>query len=191
MPLNVTVGTPPEEEKPADLTVELKGEEKETLNYQLKLRSALNGDLIILDHKDIDIVIQPENSKVVAFAKEILSDQVYGAESRLLEFLRKQGIVEYDSIQGGNIYGSLEGKIMESQTYDPVKATILNIAEWMKSEEPYMAGVSAYEEMEDDALLNPDAEHSTPLGEVPQAEEKGSINQNAVFAPYVYGRYTF
>ena len=191
MPLNVTVGTPPEEEKPADLTVELKGEEKETLNYQLKLRSALNGDLIILDHKDIDIVIQPENSKVVAFAKEILSNQVYGAESRLLEFLRKQGIVEYDSIQGGNIYGSLEGKIMESQTYDPVKATILNIAEWMKSEEPYMAGVSAYEEMEDDALLNPDAEHSTPLGEVPQAEEKGSINQNAVFAPYVYGRYTF
>ena len=161
------------------------------MNYQLKLRSALNGDLIILDHKDIDIVIQPENSKVVAFAKEILSDQVYGAESRLLEFLRKQGIVEYDSIQGGNIYGSLEGKIMESQTYDPVKATILNIAEWMKSEEPYMAGVSAYEEMEDDALLNPDAEHSTPLGEVPQAEEKGSINQNAVFAPYVYGRYTF
>jgi len=191
MPLNVTIGTPEVEEKPPDITVEFKGEQKETLNFQLKLRSALNGDLMILDHKDIDIVIQPENNKVVTFAKEILSDQVYGAEARLLEFLRKQGIIEYDSIQGGNIYGSLEGKIMESKTHDPVKATILNIAEWMKSEEPYMDGITAYEEMEEDALLDPDAEHSTPLGQVPQSSEKGSINQDAIFAPYIYGRYTY
>jgi len=191
MPLNVTVGTPPVEEKLPDLTVELKGEEQETLNFQLKLRSALNGDLLILDHKDIDIVIQSENNKVVTFAKDILSDQVYGAESRLLEFLRKQGIIEYDSIQGGNIYGSLEGKIMESKVHDPVKATILNIAEWMKSEEPYMQGVTAYEQMEDDALLNPDNEHSTPLGQVDQAPEKGSIDQGSIFAPYMYGRYAY
>tara|TARA_B100001123_G_C14982279_1_gene896133 strand:+ start:231 stop:806 length:576 start_codon:yes stop_codon:yes gene_type:complete len=191
MPLNVTIGTPDQPEKQPDLRVELKGEEKETLNFQLKLRSALNGDLIILDHKDIDIVVQPKNNKVVAFAKEILSDQVYGAESRLLEFLRRQGIIEYDSIQGGNIYGSLEGKIMESETHDPVKATVLNIAEWMKTEEPYMEGVTAYEEMEDDRILDPDNEHSTPLGQVPQAAEKGSISGDNIFAPYLYGRYTY
>ena len=190
MPLNVIIGDPPETNQP-DLTVEFKGEEKETLDFQLKLRSALNGDLMILDHKDIDIVVQPKNNKVVTFAKGILSDQIYGAESRLLEFLRKKGIIEYDSIQGGNIYGSLEGKIMESETQDPLKATLLNISEWMKTEQPYIQATTAYEEMEDDALLDPDNANSTELGQVPQAAEKGSINQDSIFAPYLYGRYSF
>ena len=148
MPLKVTVGDPEEKDRQPDLTVELKGEEKETIEFQLKFRSALNGDLMILDHKDIDIIIQPKNSKVVAFAKNLMTDAVYGAESRLLEFLRTKGIIEYDSIQGGNVYGSMEGKIMESNSIDPVKATILNISEWMKSEEPYLVGVTAYDEMQ-------------------------------------------
>jgi len=151
---------------------------------------ALNGDLIILDHKDIDIVVQPKNNKVVTFAKEILSDAVYGAESRLLEFLRKHGIIEYDSIQGGNIYGSLEGKIMESDgTKDSINATLLNIHEWMKTEQSYIQGTTAYEEMQDDALIEPENKDSTDLGEVPQSAEKGSISTKTIFAPYMYGRF--
>lgn len=191
MPLNVTLGDTPPEEKQADLTVEFKGEEKETLEFQMRLRSALNGDLIILDHKDIDIIIQPQNNKVVAFAKDILSDVVYGAESRLLEYLRKNGIIEYDSIQGGNVYGSMEGKIMTSSTYDSIKSTILNISEWMKTEQSYMRGVTAYEEMEEDALVDPDNEDSTPLGQVSQKSKKGSIDPQTIFAPYLYGRFAY
>ena len=190
MSLNIKIGSPEPVESQPDLKVELKGEEKETLDFQLKLRSALNGDLIILDHKDIDIVVQPKNNKVVTFAKEILSDAVYGAESRLLEFLRKHGIIEYDSIQGGNIYGSLEGKIMESDgTKDSINATLLNIHEWMKTEQSYIQGTTAYEEMQDDALIEPENKDSTDLGEVPQSAEKGSISTKTIFAPYMYGRF--
>jgi len=191
MPLKVSIGSEEEEVRPPDLTVEFKGEEKETLEFQLKLRSALNGDLMILDHKDIDIVIQSKNNKVVTFAKEMMSDAVYGAESRLLEYLRAKGILKYDSIQGGNIYGSMEGDIMESQTIDAVKATLLNISEWMQTEQPYITGVTEYESMEDDLLLDPDNWDSTDLGEVPQSPEKGSIRQDSIFAPYIYGRYTY
>jgi len=43
----------------------------------------------------------------------------------------------------------------------------------------------------DDALLDPNDENSTELGEVPQEEEKGSILQHNLFAPYLYGRYTY
>jgi len=191
MPLNITVGTPEEKETIPNLTVELKGEEKQTLDLQLKLRSALNGDLIILDHKDIDIIVQPKNNKVVTFAKDILSDVVYGAESRLLEYLRSHGIIEYDSIQGGNIYGSLEGQIMTSETHDSIKATLLNISEWMKTEQPYMKAVTAYDQMEDDALIDPDNADSTDLGQVDQAEKKGSIDPSTIFAPYMYGRFAY
>ena len=45
--------------------------------------------------------------------------------------------------------------------------------------------------MMQDALLEPDEEHHTELGEIPHAEEKGSILQNSLFAPYLYGRYTY
>jgi len=191
MPLKVTFAEKPAEPEKPKLTIEFKGREKDKLEFDLKFRAALNGDLMILDHKDIDIVIQPKNNKVVTFAKEIMSDAVYGAESRLLEFLRSHGIIEFDSIQGGNVYGSLEGTIMESTSHDSIKSTIVNISEWMKSEQPYIQGTTAYEEMEDDALLDPENADSTELGEVPQSEKKGSIEQDSIFAPYLYGRYTY
>ena len=47
------------------------------------------------------------------------------------------------------------------------------------------------DELQDDALMEPSNEESTELGEVPAEERKGSINQNSIFAPYLYGRYTY
>jgi hypothetical protein len=51
--------------------------------------------------------------------------------------------------------------------------------------------MKAHDDMMSDAILEPDEEHATELGEVPQAEEKGSILQHNLFAPYLYGRYTY
>ena len=161
------------------------------LKFDLNLRRALNGDYLIFDHSDIDIVVMAEKKKIVAFAKDLMSEIVYGAESRLMEHLRKAGIIEYDSIQGGNVYGSLEGKIHDSKELDEVKMTLFQVSEWMKAEAPYMEVTKGHDEMMDDILLDPDAENSTELGEVPHEDEKGSIWQHNLFAPYLYGRYTY
>tara|TARA_R110000824_G_scaffold310717_2_gene497999 strand:+ start:749 stop:1330 length:582 start_codon:yes stop_codon:yes gene_type:complete len=193
--MTVKIKIAPEEEapspapEPAGIKIEIV--DKERIEKKLKLRSALNGDLMILDHKDIDIVVQPTSKKIVTFAKEIMSDAVYGAESRLLEYLRRQGVINHDSIKGGNVYGSLEGQIMDSETHDPIKVTLIKISEWMDSEQPYIAGTTAYDDLQDDALVNPDNEHSTELGEVPHEDTKGSMQQRDMFAPYLYGRYTY
>ena len=191
--MSVKINITGEEQAPApeEKTIKIEIVEKDELEFNLNLRRALNGDLMILDHKDIDIVVQPTSKKVVTFAKEITSDAVYGAESRLLEYLRRQGVINYDSIQGGNVYGSLEGQIMDSESHDPIKVALLKISEWMTSEQPYITGTTAYDDMQDDALVDPDNEYSTELGQVPHADEKGSIVQNNLFAPYLYGRYTY
>jgi hypothetical protein len=157
--------------------------------FELTARETLNGDLMIYDHKDIDIVLMQEKKKIIAFAKDMLTDNVYGAESRLFEYLRKHGIIAYDSIQGGNIYGSMEASILESK--DSLSSALIQIAEWFKSEKPMMDFLDSHDEDMDDALLNPDDEHATELGEVPHEEEKGSILQKNLFAPYLYGRYTY
>lgn len=192
MPINIKIRNQESEieevpQEPEGVKIEIV--EKDKIEGKLKLRSALNGDLMIMDHKDIDIVIKQNEKKIVAFAKDTMSDLVYGAESRLLEYLRRNGILNYDSIQGGNIYGSLEGKLMESDK--SVEIALMKISEWMEEEQPMMSGRTGYEDMMDDHLLSPDGEYSTELGEVPHEEEKGSIRQHNLFSPYLYGRYTY
>ena len=118
---------------PGQNNITVKVKEPKIMEFQLNARQALNGDIMIFDHKEIDIVILVEKKKVVTFAKDLMSDSVYGAESRLLEHLRKKGIVAYDSIQGGNIYGSLEASLLSGSDFDPLKLTLLNISFICKS----------------------------------------------------------
>ena len=178
--------TPPE---PQGVKIEII--EKDEVQFKLMTRSAINGDIMILDHKDIDIVLQQKDGKIITFAKETISDYTYGAEARLMEFMRKKGVLQYDSIQGGNIYGSLEGKLMTSEDVEVNKVALKIISEWMSTEDSYLTGATAYDDMSDDHLLSPDGEYSTELGEVPAEDQKGSILQHNLFAPYLYGRYTY
>ena len=194
MPVNIKITSTEEEApvappEPEGIKIEIV--EKDEIEFKLMSRSAINGDIMILDHKDIDIVLKQDQGKIITFAKETLSDFTYGAEARLLEFMRRKGVLEFDSIQGGNIYGSLEGKLMKSEEVDVNKVVLKVISEWMTTEDSYIKGTTAYDDMEDDHLISPDGEYSTELGEVPHEERKGSINQRSLFAPYLYGRYSY
>tara|TARA_Y100000592_G_scaffold20397_1_gene31253 strand:+ start:774 stop:1382 length:609 start_codon:yes stop_codon:yes gene_type:complete len=194
-PTGVDVITSAEDDVSIDIrpTIGVKITQKNLKDYvfELTTRETLNGDILIYSHKDIDIVLMQEKKKIVAFAKDMLTENVYGAESRLFEYLRRRGIIAYDSIQGGNIYGSMEAKILESKTANVLKSSLVVIAEWFREEEPIMREIEDHEEMMNDAILNPDDEHATELGEVPHEKEKGSILQRNMFAPYLYGRYTY
>ena len=54
---------------------------------QLKARRTLDGNIIILDHEDIDVVFLPEKNKCVTFPKESMSDKVYSAQDRMFKYL--------------------------------------------------------------------------------------------------------
>ena len=185
--VQVKVNEPP-------LRVNIHDPTKQVFEFKLNVRRALNGDLMIFDHNDIDIMILTEKKKIVAFAKDMMSDIVYGAENRLFTHLRRQGVIAYDSIQGGNVYGSMEGLMLEmkgDKQPETIDYVLYQISEWMNTEKPYFESNEAYDEMMDDHLLDPDDEFSTELGEVPHEEEKGGILQRGMFSPYYYGRYTY
>ena len=200
MSINVKIGSAPAPE-PRDTTigvsintspnigVTINNPNLHELKFNLNIRKAHNGDLMIFDHPDIDIVLMAEKKKIVTFAKDLATDIVYGTSSRLMERLRTKGIIAYDTIQGGNVYGSLEGKLLEMKDpgmSDKLYPLILNqISEWIESERPYFETVQDYEQMYDDSLTKPNSEDSTELGEVPQEEEKGSIR------PYMFGAYPY
>ena len=54
---------------------------------EIKARKTLDGNLLILDHDMIDIVLIPNENKVMSFPKTLAADDSYGSQSRLFEFL--------------------------------------------------------------------------------------------------------
>ena len=158
---------------------------------ELKARKSLDGDIMIFDHPEIDIVVSGKKNKILALSKEQYGDHVYATQSRFIEFLSKKGVIDTASIRGGNVYGSLEGMLLESvspEESDPVQSAIYSIAKFFHEEAPYYQSVQRYEMELEQELLEPDDEDSTELGEVPHEKRKGN---NADYAGYnaAYGLY--
>jgi len=159
---------------------------RKLVTLEMNVRKSFDGSLMILDHGDIDIILSLNESKIIAFPKEIASDYVYGAQNRLFTFLRKRGIVIPESIKAGSFYGSFEAKMQtpKDEKTSAAKLALVNISNFITEERPYFEAMEAYVAITDDELTNPDKEDSTELGEVPQAVKQGSIRKGFVRDPY-------
>lgn len=149
--------------------------QKKLKTVALEVRKSLDGNLMIFDHKDIDIVILPEAKKVVTFPKGQYSKHVYPSQDKLFSYLRKEGVIQYDSIKGGNIFMSMEAIIVESEEVNAIDATLYSISKFMDGEKEIFAYESDMEKQEEEHLTDPTDADSTELGEVPEEPRKGSI----------------
>ena len=63
MSINIDLlGLEPEKDS---IKIDVAQENKEELQFELVIRSAINGDLMILEHKDIDIIIKQKEKKMM------------------------------------------------------------------------------------------------------------------------------
>jgi len=108
----------------------------------------------------------------------------------LFSFLIKKGLVSPETVQGGSVYGSMEGQLLSSDELNVVNMTILNISKYIDEERPYFEFMEKFDEMETDYFTEPDEEDSTELGEVPQGPEKGAIRPGYTSGPY-WQSYTY
>jgi hypothetical protein len=171
-----------------------KGADDAFVRLEMDIRKSMSGDLMIFDHADIDIVLSTAKNKVIAFPKETMSDLVYGAQNRLFTELRKKGVIVSDSIQAGSFYGSIEATMETtiSEDLSAPKMALINISRFIDEERPYFESTEAIVSLKDDELLHPEKTDSTELGEVPQAVNQGSLQQNYVRDPYsLHYMYTF
>tara|TARA_R100000900_G_C3338355_1_gene164740 strand:+ start:485 stop:1072 length:588 start_codon:yes stop_codon:yes gene_type:complete len=167
------------------------GPKGEVLKFKLDARKTLDGNIIIFDHGDIDIVIMPEKSKVIAFPKKVMNDIIYGAQDRLFTYLKKKGLVTMGSVRGGNAYGSIEAEIPVSNHPSPIKLIMLNISKWIGTERPYFETMDYLEDMEEEHFTDPEEEKSTALGDVPHEDKKGAMitGMSVMHSPYYYNYY--
>jgi len=153
---------------------------------ELDMRRSLDGNLMIFDHEDIDIVLVPATNKVIAFPKELMEDRVYATQDRFFYFLRKKGVINPDTVKGGAVYGSFEATIstpIEEGVSAPQVA--LNVIDkFIKEEKPYFRKYHELEDEWEENLTDPSNMDSTALGDVPQASKKGSLRPGYIRGPY-------
>jgi hypothetical protein len=179
MAIQIKVGeTPKQEEKKPQRTI------------KLNAKKALNGDIMVKDHPEIHIVVSRKNNKIITYPKNEIGDHTYHSQDDLFSYLADYGVVSHDAMQGGVILGSMEATIMqpsEGSTVDPIEVVLSKLYDYFQMEEPTFEMIDKFEQNEEDRLMHPDV--YTDLGDVPQAEKKGSIDPR--FARRYYITYHF
>ena len=164
------------------MTITINVKTKETQGKaKLDIRRDLQGNYIINDHIDIDIVYKVGEGKVLLFPKNDAkdSDIVYQSQDRFFEFMIKSGVIESDSVKGTAMIGVMQGEILENNsTGNTTQIVIYTIAQYIDTERKYFKFSKGFREDEMERLFDPEDKDSTELGEVPQKAKKGSINQS-------------
>ena len=179
MAIQIKVGSAQKEEQ-----------KKPQRTIKLNAKKALNGDIIIKDHPELQIIVSRGKNKIITYPKNEMGDQTYHARDDLFSYLSDYGIISREAIQGGVILGSMEAVILkpaEGTSVDSVEVVLSKLYDYLQMEEPNFKMVDKFEQNEEDRLMDPDV--YTDLGDVPHAEKKGSIDPR--FARRYYITYHF
>jgi hypothetical protein len=144
---------------------------------EVKISKTLSGDFMLKEHPEIDIIVVPTKNKVLVLPKDEQSDSIYHLQDRLFNYMVKKGVILPESVQSGNIYGSLQGSYTAQPPdgQDALQVVIYSLANFIEAERPIFTYEKEFENAMEKELLNPSIEDSTELGEVPQEPFKGSI----------------
>lgn len=150
---------------------------KNSKKISLAIRKTLDGNLLIPQHHSIHIVIMPDKGKIITFPKEEYNDECYADQDDLFKFLTSSGVIKSDSVNGGNIYGSLEAMFPTEKIGDeePIEVIMLNLHNFLEKYKIKHSINKKYVDDLENQLLDPSEEETTELGEVPEEEFKGSI----------------
>lgn len=159
----------------------------EPIKMEMIARRTIDGNIVIYDHRDIDVVIVPNDKKVIAFPKKSMEDDVYATQDRLFEFLGKKGIIKRESVKAGDAYASLEAEYPEASAGNTTQLVLYSVGKWIEDEKPAMETEEYLENEWEERLTDPSDEESTDFGEVPHEPEKGTISPSSRIRRYLGG----
>jgi hypothetical protein len=150
--------------------------EPEVEKILLKARKSIDGNIIVSDHPEIDILIITGQNKLVALPKEQLDDEVYDSQKRLFDFLVLKGVVQYDTVQAGNLFMSQEGKIPEAKEGDNIQYLLYALHQFIDKELPFYSNQKDYEKQMEKNLLDPEPDEYTEFDPELHDSEKGTLS---------------
>ena len=149
MPIKFKIGddSPQQEQKAPQATI------------GLKISKTLDGNLLINDHKYVDIVIMPNEGRIVTMPKHYAEKDVYDYQKDLMYFLFKNGVSEAMNPEGGAFIGMMETTYPLDSDVDGLQASLLLISEYIaKSAEDDRTAEEYDKNVEDNFVDPPDSE---------------------------------
>ena len=148
----------------------------------LEVRKTLDGKIMILDHLYMDIVLDTANKQIIVFPKDKVNEEVYSFQDAYFKFLSKEGIVSPETVQAGNVYGSLQATYPEAadEGVNPTQVVLYSTKKFIDEQTPALEAKEFIDNEMEDHLIDPEPDESTELGEVPQEEKKGSITPSRI-----------
>ncbi len=130
-------------------------------------KETLNGDIMIYDHPEMNIILSPGKKVVTLLPKTQYSDKVFNTQKRFIDYLIAKGVAEPKSIRSGSAFYTLECQLFDSKNKNisPTDVFLYLTATFMKDEEPFYNAVNYYDTEVDKMFLEPSEEDTTELGE--------------------------
>ncbi len=142
----------------------------------LNARKTIDGNIIVRDHPEIDIFILSNKNKIVASPKEKMDDEVYDSQNRLFKFLTQRGVIDFDTVQAGNTFMSMEAKIPDADSGDKMQFVLYAVSLFVDQEQPFYDNLKEFENEMEQQLLQPEPDEYTKFDpEEHHAETKGSL----------------
>ena len=142
----------------------------------LNARKTIDGNIIISDHPDMDILIMPSKSKIVSFPKEDLDDELYDSQKRLFDFLFKKGVIDRSTVQAGNLFMTKEATIPASVGEgDNIQYCLYAISNFIEEELPFYENMKEFEKEMEDKLLEPEVDEYTEFDPRRHSDSKGTL----------------
>ena len=121
MPITIKIGdSAKEEKKPIQASI------------TLQVKKTLDGNLLINDHKYLDIIISPAEGKVVTMPKPNVEKDVYDYQKDLMYDLYKGGVTAAAAPRGGAVFGMVETTYPTEGDVDTLQAVLYRISEYLK-----------------------------------------------------------
>ena len=153
-------------------------------SLKINIRKTLDGNIAMLGHRDIDIVVSPTKRTIVAFPKERSTSKVYDVQNRLFHFLRGRGVIIASTVQAGDVFGSLQAEYPESEDVSSLQTVVFVVSKFLRQEEDEFQTFDEFDDEFEDSYTDPEEDESTELGEIPHADQKGSIRPGYIYSPY-------
>ena len=142
----------------------------------LNAKKTIDGNIIISDHPDMNIMIVPSKNKIVAMPKEQIDDELYDTQKRLFNFLLEKGVVSYDTIQAGNLFMTKEALIPDAiDGGDSIQYVLYAISNFIEEEIPFYNNMKEYEKEVEKQLLEPEIDEYTEFNPDLHSDTKGSL----------------
>tara|TARA_B100001287_G_scaffold259717_1_gene247125 strand:+ start:502 stop:1047 length:546 start_codon:yes stop_codon:yes gene_type:complete len=179
MPITIKIGDSAPEKKPIQASV------------SLQVKKTLDGNLIITDHQYLDIVINPQEGKILTMPKPQIEKDVYDYQKEFMNDLFQGGVTAAAAPKGGPVFGMVETTYPKEGDVDTLQAVLYRISEFLRNTANSEQFAEDYDQHIEDRFTDPNAKDSTRYGEIPPYQDtpEGSALQGDptyTFAGYGY-----